>query len=510
MENKTAQSTLLQQLRKSAAGLKVLYVEDSVVFRRHAYHIFEKIFDSVALAKDGKEGLALYKIDHHSIIITDIEMPGMNGLTLARRIKEIDPTTQIIIVSTYDEKHYLHEAIEIGIAAFLTKPTDVKVLVKALLKSCHQIEYERGRSILNCYLNSIFNTQDDLLILLREQQVVLANDQALRFFAAETLPAFKKIFQTFDKLLMPHNGFLYNHDDIHWFEEASKHAGKMFHAKLMDQDLNVHHFILKLFKAKDQNNLFILSLNDITELNLLGLFDSSNAKRDKAMQDKHTLINMLKAARENNAEIKVHNFYKGLTIANKGLIDKLTEEGVLLRTTFLQQKAIQYDRQTILESELFPYDIKCVGVGEINFEQQTVYLTKMRFLSQSPSRRAEIRVEPEKSHTFTLFYEGNKFDTDIRILDLSIRAVRIAMIALPAGFDKEASLHMDMILSPVKTQHIIINCEANVFRVKEERRQYEVVLMMHLEQSAKDKLVGYLAKRQMALIREFKGWQYGK
>lgn len=64
------------------------------------------------------------------IVLTDIIMPSMSGLELAKKIKEISPKTKIIVVTAYGSSEYLMEAIEIGVDGFLTKPISLDVLDK--------------------------------------------------------------------------------------------------------------------------------------------------------------------------------------------------------------------------------------------------------------------------------------------------------------------------------------------------------------------------------------------
>ena len=66
------------------------------------------------------------------IVVSDISMPGMSGLEMAKHIKELSPDTPIIIVTAHSDSHLLIGAIEIGVEGFLLKPLDVEKLLTKL------------------------------------------------------------------------------------------------------------------------------------------------------------------------------------------------------------------------------------------------------------------------------------------------------------------------------------------------------------------------------------------
>jgi len=117
--------------------LSVLFVEDHDEVRDSTVEILENYFKIVDTARDGEEGLEKYldffkKTDsYYDILITDIEMPVLNGVSLVKEIKKINESQQIIVLSAHDESHYLLELINIGIFQFITKPIDINTLLKA-------------------------------------------------------------------------------------------------------------------------------------------------------------------------------------------------------------------------------------------------------------------------------------------------------------------------------------------------------------------------------------------
>ena len=142
----------LKELQSQTQGLHILYVEDNEALRHNAAKLLKKFFHDVDVAADGEEGLKLFKEKHHQIVITDIKMPHMDGMTLSSHIHQIHPETKVIIMSAFDDKELLMRGIELGIFRFLKKPVNVSQLSKVLNAAIVQIKHEQHVKIFQTYL----------------------------------------------------------------------------------------------------------------------------------------------------------------------------------------------------------------------------------------------------------------------------------------------------------------------------------------------------------------------
>ena len=500
---------VLKQLRTILQSYSLLYVEDNVGLNTQVTALFKKIFETVYTAYDGEEGLALFKEHHPSIVITDIEMPKMDGLVMSKAIMQIDPEVKVIVTTAHDDPDLLHQAIRIGVFDYLVKPMRVETLAKTLARCAHILKEELHRKIFNANLHSIFNYQNSLTLLLQGQKVVMANQPCLEFFGAESVDVLRKNFESFGSMLLKHNSFLYNHDGYEWFIEITGNLGKLFNVKIAAADGDHHHFILRYQSIPDRDGYGVLTLNDVTELGLLKLYDATAVEQERLLQDEKMVYGLLEMAMQNGAKIRAHNLYKGLSITNDALITSVNHQEATLQTPYVQLKAIQFEEEFYLTSELFPVTILCTGIIRIDFDAQRVNFNHYRMVQTSPTRRAAIRVTPDSSLSATLLYEGHKYDAEISVMDISINAVRLLLPSLPAGFEPKQSVVLDMVFD-TPPRPTIINTPAEVFRIKENQRSYEVVCRYDLHGQAQKNLIDYIAKQQMVLIREFKGMQYEK
>jgi len=112
--------------------LTLLYVEDDDVIRQNAVEYLGGYFKEVYEAKDGQEGLECYEDHKPDIIITDIEMPRLNGLAMAKKIRKSDKSTPIIISTAYTDTNYLMQAVELQLIKYIVKPINSKKLSVAL------------------------------------------------------------------------------------------------------------------------------------------------------------------------------------------------------------------------------------------------------------------------------------------------------------------------------------------------------------------------------------------
>lgn len=108
--------------------VKLLYVEDNDELREETLEILGYYFQNIVAARDGEEGLELYKKEFESkkeyfdIVISDIEMPKMNGVLMCKKIKAIKQDQIIVLLSAHDSAEYLKDAINLGVDKFIIKP----------------------------------------------------------------------------------------------------------------------------------------------------------------------------------------------------------------------------------------------------------------------------------------------------------------------------------------------------------------------------------------------------
>ena len=120
-------------LKNINKNIKILYVEDDDIARENGIEYLENFFDAIYEASNAITALQLYEKYKPQIIITDIQMPKLNGLEFVKRVRQIDKKCQIIVITAFCDKDYLLQAIELQLVKYLVKPVNEKDFEEALL-----------------------------------------------------------------------------------------------------------------------------------------------------------------------------------------------------------------------------------------------------------------------------------------------------------------------------------------------------------------------------------------
>ena len=164
---------LLEQL----SNYTVLYAEDDVGLRKNVAEMLELLFKKVFVASDGEEAYALFQEKSPHIVITDIKMPKLSGIELAKKIRKQDTNIQIIIISAYTEVDYMLDAIDLSLMKYIVKPITETKLFEALEKF---LELQKSSGMIDLKDGWIYNSaqkvithEDDLFELTKKESALL-------------------------------------------------------------------------------------------------------------------------------------------------------------------------------------------------------------------------------------------------------------------------------------------------------------------------------------------------
>ena len=131
--------------------LTILYVEDDDAIRASLGNILKKVFKEVITCVDGRDGVSNYELYTQNMdvefdaIISDINMPNLNGLEMVKKIREHNLEIPVVMTTAHGESNYLMEAIKLGVSGYTLKPIDTKELLMTVQKFC---EIKRNQKII--------------------------------------------------------------------------------------------------------------------------------------------------------------------------------------------------------------------------------------------------------------------------------------------------------------------------------------------------------------------------
>ncbi|EAJ8824108.1 response regulator transcription factor [Campylobacter jejuni] len=199
--------------------LIILVVEDEIKTRESLINVLSERFSKVIGAQNGDEGLKKFKKFKPDLVITDIAMPIMDGLDMAREIKEISDDVPIVVLSAYSEKERLLRSIDIGIDKYLIKPIDIEELFK----------------VLDCLVGE--KIEANMLVKISEEYQFNKTKRTLIYSGEEIVLTKKEL--AFISLLLKQPGALVLHEDIKknvWIgEHVSDTAVRTFIKRVRDK-----------------------------------------------------------------------------------------------------------------------------------------------------------------------------------------------------------------------------------------------------------------------------------
>lgn len=124
--------------------IRVLVVDDEAIVLESVTQVLTSHFEDLLIetARNSREGLI--KVEHFRphLIMSDIKMPGMNGLEFIERIRKVNSTVKIVIVSAYDHFEYAKEAVRFGVEDYLLKPLTKNKLIEVVESISTKIKEE--------------------------------------------------------------------------------------------------------------------------------------------------------------------------------------------------------------------------------------------------------------------------------------------------------------------------------------------------------------------------------
>lgn len=279
--------------------ISVLYVEDENDVREFTSKLLASLLKNVFTAKDGKEGLELFEKNQNNIdlVISDINMPKMNGLEMCEQIKKLNPEIPLVITSAHNDTNFLKKAIEVGVNTYAMKPIDLYQLIESIIKAVEPIFLKRKLIELNLSLESkieqevnkiksILDAQDNIIIVTNKEEITNVNKKFLDFFQIKNFDEFiahkKNIFDFFEEEF----GFItkekINQQDC-WVKYIKDLHEVDRIVKIKNSSNEEKVFAINVDYYENKDDYYVISLTDITKLK-----EKSNLLEYQASHDKLT------------------------------------------------------------------------------------------------------------------------------------------------------------------------------------------------------------------------------
>jgi len=173
-----------KELIKHTQNLSILFVEDYTELRHNTTEILKNFFKYVESATDGLDALKKYtqyyeeNETYYDIVLSDIQMPKLNGIDLTEELYKLNQNQSIVILSAHDDTKHLLPLVNLGIEHFIKKPIDFQELLEVLYNTSKKINTKLNDTPKNTnsiikFSKDVFYDRDNKSLISQSQSVYL-------------------------------------------------------------------------------------------------------------------------------------------------------------------------------------------------------------------------------------------------------------------------------------------------------------------------------------------------
>ena len=382
-------------VRKGDDEISILYVEDEPESREMVSRMLARKIHSLRLytAENGKAGLDLYREHRPDIVITDINMPVMDGIRMGNEIKSMNPEAIIIAVTAYSDTSYLLDAIETGISNYVLKPVNYDKLFAAIDKCIETVTLKRRVKEQNEYILQLSRAVEE-----NPCSIVITNSKGIIKYVN---PKFITMTGYSAEEIIGQNPRILKSDQMaaSTYEElwSTITAGKEWHGQLLNRKKNGELYwesasISPIFNDQGAITHFVAVKEDITE----------RKRAEERIEELNTTLaaraSELEAA---NQELEAFNYMVSHDL-RKPLTNINCSSQVILELyrSLLDEQCNGYVKEiydeTLRMSQLIDTLLKFSRLNRTELRRQTVDLSDSAAYVASKLRTAD----PERAATF--------------------------------------------------------------------------------------------------------------
>ncbi len=184
--------------KKLLKNVTLLYVEDDEMTLEEISYFLSRYVKKLIVAKNGEEGLALFKEHNPDMIISDIQMPKMNGLEMSRKVLEINPEIPIALTTAYSDSDYLVKAIELGIDKYVLKPINLSEILVIIQKSLNLQSIDKSHC--EDYIQFLIDSTSSSMFIVNSETIEFVNKNLSTLLSQHNTEILNKDFNEYKDL----------------------------------------------------------------------------------------------------------------------------------------------------------------------------------------------------------------------------------------------------------------------------------------------------------------------
>lgn len=353
--------TNIELLHQKAKGLSACYIfdqNDSAYVKLLPF--FKKIFNKLLVVENLGELEHLEDVELVDMFILDVASKNLlHSVQMLHNLFE--GSFELLVVTSGLELEVTQKVASLSRYDLIFKPFDANELIKQMQLAIKNAKIEHQQHLLDGFIYNGFHYESVMVLLVKNKKVVYANQRLLDYFS------FKSI-----KELREHSAYIETA-----IADVVQDTAKEHIVELKNNKKETHRFLTKYTTLEDDPSYGIVTFDDITTLE--PLFLTSNDPSDQINREKDEMMDQLNMMKQKGDPISLHNYYKGLHISNKGVITQIEGDQICVKTDFKQLKALEYDTEVLIESDLLEYVVSAKKIMKIDLVKHAVWLGELQY-----------------------------------------------------------------------------------------------------------------------------------
>ncbi len=166
--------------------LTILYVEDDASTREEVSFFLKRLIGTLHTAENGQEGFELFQKYQFDMVITDIQMPIMNGLDMVKAIRKLDTKVPVAVTTAFSDTDFLIKAIECGVDKYILKPIDMMEMATIIQKCTNYGHMQQKIDEFDSYSQFILKQNASFMFTVSDGDLEFANSNLMDMFGIQS------------------------------------------------------------------------------------------------------------------------------------------------------------------------------------------------------------------------------------------------------------------------------------------------------------------------------------
>lgn len=369
----------------------LLYVEDDDDTREEISFFLQTKVENLLVASNGEEGLKLFLKHNPPIVISDIQMPVMNGLEMAKEILKTNPKTDLLLLTAHNDTKNLHDAISIGIKEYLTKPINFSKLSEKLDFFSQKYEAKRIKEENFRLLQEYKEAVDKSTIFIKmdiEGKLTYANEAFCNILGFDQNNLLGKSLNEFDMYLPLLEQLLQS------VLKGETWKGPFELSNIEQTSITVDGQFFPMQDAKGEVQSIMGILHDVTELNAYRklIQNKLDETKNNLKEQKHYISEYSKILEKGIVMcritpegyfLKISEAFKeafemdekSLPFSFANLMNWEDEHFEILRKTLSFQNVHKESTKVFIENSMRTFNLTCIGMYTLDGELEEIVVT---------------------------------------------------------------------------------------------------------------------------------------